>query len=207
MFADIGTNIGNHAIFAERILKAPEVIVFEPNPVAIDYMNINFALNECRNINRQYLGHPISDVTGKAMHITLSPENNLGNTVFGLDEEGPFRTITGDHALAKRPVGFIKIDTELMEFETLRGLERTLERWRPTVFVEVMEEREGELAAWAAARGYRIAESQKRYLLLRNYVLVPVDPLIRQVRQRRRKARIGAAMARLRKQALARLRG
>lgn len=172
-FADIGSNIGNHAIFAERILKAPEVILFEPNPPAIAYLELNLTLNNCRNINRDYLGFPVSDAIGRRMKITLSPDNNLGNTVFGLDDNGPYRTITGDFALAHRPVGFIKIDTEYMEFETLNGLVRTMDIWRPNIFVEATESRESELAAWADAHGYRIAESQKRYALLRNYVLVP----------------------------------
>lgn len=173
VFVDIGANIGNHAIFAEKILRAPEVIVFEPNPIAIDYMEINISLNNCARINKDYLGFPISDSMGQRMKITLSPENNLGNTVFGFSDQGEFRTITGDFALAHRPVGFIKIDTEQMEFQSLDGLVKTLDVWRPIVFVEVVEEREAELSAWALAHEYRIAESQKRYLYLRNYVLVP----------------------------------
>lgn len=176
IFADIGTNIGNHAVFADKILKAPEVIVFEPNPAAIDYMEINLALNNCRNINRQYLGFPISDRLGAKMTITLSPDNNLGNTVFGNSEDGTFRTITGDFALSHRPVGFIKVDTEYMEFETLAGLANTLKIWRPTVFLEALESREAELQAWCSANEYHIAEHQKRYELLRNYVLQPNMP-------------------------------
>lgn len=173
VFADIGTNIGNHAIFAEKILEAPEVIVFEPNPEAISYMEINFILNECKRINTDYLGFPISDKNGKSMEIVLSPSNNLGNTVFGESAAGLFRTITGDFALSHRRVGFIKIDTEEMEFETLAGLESTIDIWRPSIFVEVVERREQELIQWAERRKYRIAESQKRYQLLRNYILVP----------------------------------
>jgi FkbM family methyltransferase len=173
VFADIGTNIGNHAIYAEKILRAPEVIVFEPNPVAIDYMNINFTLNNCVRMNKNFLGFPISDEIGKTMSIKFSPENNLGNTVFGFSSDGDYRTITGDFALSKTPVGFIKIDTEEMEFQTLAGLQETMAIWRPNMFVEVVESREDELRAWLDSRGYKIAESQKRYQYLRNYVLVP----------------------------------
>ena len=126
IFADIGANIGNHAIFAEKILEAPEVIVFEPNPAAISYMKINFMLNECKKINSDYLGFPVSDRMGQSMAIKLSPANNLGNTVFGKSSQGEFHTITGDFALSQRPVGFVKIDTEGMEFQTLNGLEKTL---------------------------------------------------------------------------------
>lgn len=173
LFVDIGTNIGNHAIFAEKILGAAEVIVFEPNPVAIAHLEINLRLNDCRRINRSYLGLLISDEIGQTMKITLSPGNNLGNTMFGACADGEFRTITGDFALAHRPVGFIKIDTEEMEFQVLKGLSATFAVWRPNIFVEIVEKRESELEAWAKDNSYRIAESQKRYHLLRNYVLTP----------------------------------
>lgn len=173
VFVDIGANIGNHAIFAEKFLGAREVILFEPNPAAIAHLEINLMLNNCQKMNRDYLGFPLSDEMGQSMTITLSPSNNIGNTVFAQGPGGGFRTITGDFALAHRPVGFIKIDVEEMEFQVLDGLTKTVAIWKPNMFVEVLERHESELQSWVEAHGYRIAESQKRYLAVRNYVLVP----------------------------------
>ena len=172
-FADIGANIGNHAVYAEKVLRAPEVVVFEPNPVAVDYLKLNLSLNNCRRVQTQFLGLPVSDRMGQPMEITLSPGNNIGNTMFGPADHGAFRTITGDFALLQAPVGFIKIDAEEMEFEILDGLRATLDLWRPTVFVEILDEREPELVDWAGRHRYEVAESLKRYLLATNYVLVP----------------------------------
>lgn len=174
VFADIGANIGNHAIYAEKMLNAPEIVIFEPNPIAIEHLKINLALNNCRRVDLTYLGFPVSAKAGERMTITFSPANNLGNTVFGSSDTGEYRTITGDFALTHRRVGLIKIDTEEMEFQTLAGLEETISIWRPVIFVEVVEARETELQAWCAAHSYKIAESQKRYALLRNYVLTSV---------------------------------
>src|SRR6185437_10355213 len=56
IFVDIGSNVGNHAIYAAGLMGASRVILFEPNPSAIAILRINLLLNACGNIDTRFLG-------------------------------------------------------------------------------------------------------------------------------------------------------
>src|SRR5262245_30455353 len=46
VFLDVGTNVGNHAIYAVQHLGASRVICVEPNPDAIAILRANIMLNQ-----------------------------------------------------------------------------------------------------------------------------------------------------------------
>jgi FkbM family methyltransferase len=173
VFCDIGANIGNHAVFAALFMGAASVLAFEPNPKALRLLRLNLLLNGVQGIvDLSHAGIALGRAAGRAAMET--PEFNLGGTK--LDEgnlEGTVEIRTGDSLIAGRTVDFLKIDVEGMEMAVLDGLARTIARCRPPIFIEVFDESIAALEQWAAANGYRVAETYRRYLACKNFMLVP----------------------------------
>jgi FkbM family methyltransferase len=172
VIADIGANVGNHAVYFEKCLFAKEVIVFEVNPEAIDILLINHALNQCAHWNMSFLRYALSNNFAPISIVPAKPDN-LGGTRFRQDEAGALRCMTGDSVLANHPVDFIKLDVEGSEMAVLGGLKETLRRWRPTLFVEVLSRNLPAFEAFLAAQAYEIADTFARYPLFANYLIVP----------------------------------
>src|SRR6188508_127340 len=63
---DAGANIGNHSVFFDRVCRASEVIVFEPNPDVIDELRANLERNACKHVNTSFLGTALGEASGRA---------------------------------------------------------------------------------------------------------------------------------------------
>jgi FkbM family methyltransferase len=171
--ADIGSNIGNHALFFEKFLAAKSVILFEINPEAIEILKINQSLNACTTWDDQYLGYALAASNGRMKKMVYG-ENNLGATQFCDDPQGTFMSITGDSVLSSRRVDFIKIDVEGGEMAVLHGLSETIARWRPIVFAELRDQYLNEFNIWLRKSSYQVVEKFERYVGLPNYLVKPV---------------------------------
>lgn len=172
VFADIGANIGNHSLFALKMLGVKKLIPFEPNPVAIAILTSNLGLNGVlAKVDLSHLGVGLSDVAqdGLAMEVS-KPNKNLG--AGRIVEGGDLRVIRGDDALADEEVDFIKIDVEGMEMQVLGGLSETLARCRPALFIEVDERNREAFLAWVPTAGYKVADTCRRYKANENFLLV-----------------------------------
>src|SRR5437868_696198 len=78
-FVDVGSNVGNHAIFVSKFLDPAHIIVLEPNPPAIAILRVNILLNGLqRLVDTSNLGVGLSDRSEKASAYT--PVANLGAT-------------------------------------------------------------------------------------------------------------------------------
>ena len=162
-FLDVGANIGNHTIYAALFLRARQVIPIEPNPDAIQILQINIDLNRLHSIvDTAYLGYGLAERKERAA-IGRTIQWNLGGTTLVRDPAGAIPLATGDELLDDRPVEFIKVDVEGMELQVLSGLTRTIERYRPNLFVEVDNAHQAEFLKWAEVMGYGVAETYNRY--------------------------------------------
>jgi FkbM family methyltransferase len=173
VFVDIGANIGNHSLFALKMLGVKQVIAFEPNPVAIAVLTSNLGLNgELHRCDLSHLGLGLSDKPQDGLAMAVDkPNKNLGGG--RLVEGGDLRVITGDEALAQERVDFIKIDVEGMEVQVLGGLTETIARCRPVMFIEVDERNRADFLAWVEAHDYDIAATFRRYAVNENFLLKP----------------------------------
>jgi FkbM family methyltransferase len=171
-FLDIGANIGNHAVYVSRFLKSPKIIVFEPNPAAISILNENLRLNDCKNVETRFLGMALGARESRLKGLTPDP-NNLGHTVYYDDAAGDVHAIEGDALILDEPVEFIKIDVEGMEIDILSGLEKTIERWRPTIFIEVWDDASRPFLGWCERAAYQLIERFQRYPGIQNYLIKP----------------------------------
>jgi FkbM family methyltransferase len=167
IFVDIGANIGNHAVFVSKYCSVAELIVFEPNPVAIKILQTNLSLNACLNVNTSYLGFALGSQSKKT-RLLMPCENNMGGGEVQEDPRGAIQCIPGDEVLLSKPVGFLKIDVEGMEFEVLGGLRKTIERWHPHMYIEVKGENLDQFRAWCEQFHYEI----RKALPYDNYLLV-----------------------------------
>ena len=81
---------------------------------------------------------------------------------------------TGDTLFADEPrIDMIKIDVEGMEIQALSGLNATISRHRPMLFVEVDEVNRDAFFELQQQLGYRIVEETKRTKQNQNFLMEP----------------------------------
>jgi len=142
--ADIGANIGNHAIFLGNFV-ADHIIAVEANPQVSRTLaqNLNANLNGYTVVN-QALAERHGDIT------LVIPEATSGNSGMAfVDETGTrsgltIKSTTFDRAFAEwsknnpQPyrLSIIKMDIEGMELKALKGALETIKTHQPEIFVE-----------------------------------------------------------------------
>lgn len=181
---DIGANVGNHTIFYAKCIPRSHVIPFECYPEALRLLRRNISLNECLNVDTNFLGLACSDQVGTAKMVRGGP-NNLGHSRLVEEKSETTKptkkplasisveTLKCDDCLAalKSIPSFIKIDVEGHEMEVLAGLERTIIEHRPILFVEVSLNSEVAFADWIRRTGYVVCYRDKRYAKASNYLV------------------------------------
>lgn len=172
VIADVGANIGNHALFFEHAAHAQRVVLFEANPDAVRHLRLHGRLNRCQTWDEQFLGLALAAGPGRMAQQVPDPDN-LGGAQFHPDPAGATRCIPGDAALAGRRVDFIKVDVEGGEMAVLAGLAATVACWQPTMFIELCAPHWPQFDAWLAATGYRVVDSHERYPGLPNLLVKP----------------------------------
>ncbi|MGB7322155.1 MAG: FkbM family methyltransferase [Albidovulum sp.] len=171
-FVDIGANVGNHSLFVAMFCAASVVVPVEPNPEANNLLIANVLVNGLGGVfDVNHLGLAFGEhaSTGNRME---ERDHNLGAARL-LPTGGTIDVVRGDDILRDYAPAFIKVDVEGMELDVLRGLENTLARHRPTLFVEVNAENAGAFFAWAKANTYQSVHSvdHKKYV---NHLLKPI---------------------------------
>lgn len=149
---DIGSNIGNHALFFSEHFE--QVFAFEPHPRLFPLLAYNAALTD--NVRAVPFGLSDRDAT----LIAAEEPGNIGKsriaenagTAVGFD----VRKLDGlPEIQALDRIDFVKIDVEGHEANVVRGAEATLRRHRPAVAFEVLKDeiKDGTSACLDALRG------------------------------------------------------
>jgi FkbM family methyltransferase len=165
---DVGANVGLVTDLMAR--SSRRVIAFEPHPGCAAHLRalrlggadiVELALSD--HGGESVLHVPVQQRFENHAMGTLEPAEGLKAVpgVVGMREHTVTVT-TLDAALAGRlgpdeTIGFIKIDVEGHELPALRGAERTLDRFRPELLVELEfrhSDRVGETFAFLARHGY-----------------------------------------------------
>jgi FkbM family methyltransferase len=175
VFLDVGSNVGNHAIYVGRFLNPLQIILIEPNPPAVQLLRINVDINRLGGVaDLSLLGVGLSDSDGWASAHAM--DDNLGGTQLKRhDSTSGIRLARGDDVLAGRRVDFIKMDVEGMEIKALSGLRNVISSNRPTMFIEVDDINASQFVDWTQQVGYVVEASYKRYPTNENFLIVPAE--------------------------------
>ena len=171
---DIGSNIGNHALYFAARLGAGRVVVIEPNPLALAPLVANVVINDLGGIiDMGALGIGLSDVSAGGYFMGRH-DRNLGATRMK-PEGGDLQVHPGDDLFEAEAPDLVKIDVEGMEMKVLAGLEQTIARARPLILIEVDGDNDAAFAEWMAAHRYRIEMTNRHNPKNCNYLLAPEE--------------------------------
>ncbi len=171
---DVGSNIGNHALFYAMHTLTSKVVVFEPNPIAQDVLRENVRLNGVGNIDLAHVAYGVG-AERATMAVGPVPGHNLGGTALVSADEGDgvqVEIAPLDELVIDEPISFIKIDVEGMELPVLTGAEQTIERWRPAIAIEIANAHIPKYWRWAEAHDYHVINAFRMYAANINYVCV-----------------------------------
>jgi FkbM family methyltransferase len=172
-FLDVGSNVGNHSLYVAHFLRPSKVIPIEANPHVASILEVNVRLNNLmETFDLRYLNFGLSDAQGTADIRVPSPDN-IGAAYLEGTTNGSITIITGDTLLRDTQVNFIKIDTEGMELNVLRGLSGIIASQRPILFVEVDNRNLAGFLEWMSQNQYRAVERFRRYHANENFLAVP----------------------------------
>jgi FkbM family methyltransferase len=148
-FVDVGAHVGLYTVAAA--LHGPgRVLAFEPNPSAREQLGENLALNGCTDV--LVVPKAVGDAPGAALlHVPTTPDPSFSSLAGGRFAEGDpidveVTTVDAEVEAAGLAPSVVKIDVEGGELAVVGGMQRTLERHRPVLLVEVNEASARELA-------------------------------------------------------------
>ena len=167
---DVGANIGMLTLHAASLVgPGGRVDSFEPNPTCQERIEAHLARNAIGHVVLHRVA--LADRPG-SLTLRIPADHTGMGTLADLSEEErshfsvevPVAVVVGDDVVEQvpRPVSFIKIDVEGFETQAIRGLSRTLGRFKPLVTTEVIASwlrragsSPGELADLMDGLGYR----------------------------------------------------
>jgi FkbM family methyltransferase len=172
---DVGSNIGNHALFFVCCGGASLVHCYEPTQGTADLLEKNFALNGI-NTSR-YSVRRIGIGASKCTAEVCAPnEANIGANFLKKREGGNVAVDSLDNLYTKGEIfDLLKVDVEGMEIEVLDGAKALLERSRPTVLIEVANANKADFLAWIFEAGYKVHRAFE-LVNASNYLLLPERP-------------------------------
>ena len=164
---DVGAHAGQFTKLFARMCPQGHVHAFEPGSYALSVLRTVRTVRRLSNV----VVHPVALGDARGTATLVSPIKESGSVGFGLSFIGnpdatPRRTATETvrvrrlddvvEECAMRRVDFIKVDIEGSEQRMLAGAERTLLRFRPAIYAEVVD--------WTLARRGDSREALTRYL-------------------------------------------
>lgn len=170
---DVGSNIGNHALFWSCIADAAMVHCFEPVQSTAMQLQRNFEINGIDPSRYLVDTTAIGSAPGRAQleHFDLS---NQGASRIREQDQGDIEINSLDALLPDAQVDLLKIDVEGMELDVLAGARKLIERDRPMIMVEVANRLKGRFFAWTGQSGYRIHRVFEM-VNASNYLLSPLE--------------------------------
>lgn len=178
---DIGANLGNHTLFWSEHIDYDKIYSFEPFDVNYKRLTNNVSLhNKKENIVTINKGVGLKEgyTSVKEFH-----EDNYGGTTLdpGISDYGEIEIIDIDSFVDQNQlsqVDFIKIDTEGFEISVLSGMESTLLKYHPDLWVEVSHQSFLEIVQRLNGFGYTLADVEGFNLLFLHETRHDTIPLL-----------------------------
>ena len=167
---DVGANVGNHTVFYGLCGRTAKVIAFEPNPVANGLLRRNVELNRLGNVDLGFSHLALGRSTSLGRVITPR-ELNLGGSRIQVTGGGSIEIVPLD-SLELPECDFLKIDVEGMEIDVLAGAEETIKRCKPTIAIEVQQNKNLDFWSWLEAARYHVVDYMRVHRPI-DYVCIP----------------------------------
>ena len=136
---DIGANIGFSTLKFKEINNNLNILAFEPQVSMYKLMVKNIRTNNIKNVkvynfglsneNQKHNFHSNINYPGNGSIKKLQPKLKTNKKMI--------KFIKGDN-LIKNKIDFIKIDTEGSELLVLKGLEKTIKKYKPVILCEIL---------------------------------------------------------------------
>lgn len=148
---DIGANTGYYSLLACAVSPTVEVHAFEPVPGIKNILENNFKINGLYGDRAWVNDCAVADTSGTAEFYLPAADHGLVETSASLNKgfrEKHSETLevtvtTVDEYADKHQLGsvdVIKVDVESMEHIVLEGAKETFRRFRPVIFIEVLQD-------------------------------------------------------------------
>ena len=144
---DIGANIGAITLqMAKKISKSGNVFSFEPSPYNFKQANKNISLNNFSNI--KLINQGLGNKKETAFLYNVNPNNRGMLRLLPEDDQSKsyekeeVEIDTLDSNMQKFSIAkpdFIKIDVEGFEYKVLQGAHETLSKFKPILFIELVD--------------------------------------------------------------------
>ncbi len=167
MVFDIGAYVGIYALFFARAVgDSGQVISFEPNPTSYTELVYNVKLNGFSNVTAIQMGlgmkqeqknlvidpvYPARASIEKSIQPLQQIKRDRRHVAVDLDSL--------DNQIEKRNLpkpDFVKIDAEGLESDVLQGMEDTINKFKPTLFIEIHGKLQKTMIEGLVAKGYSI---------------------------------------------------
>ena len=177
---DIGANTGVFACVAKVAAPEARVTAFEPLSRVARLLQENVDLN---GGDVAVIEKAVSDRSGTAqIHDSADPSSDVNCYSASLENAFDFNIVTYeiptvalDDWVGENPVGLIKLDVECHEPAALRGMKRVLERDRPAVLIEILNEEIGRDASESfEGLGYNFYQVDEQQGLIASDRLAPL---------------------------------
>lgn len=137
---DVGVNIGEVLLNIAKVNPNGEIHGFEPAKSTFEKLNKNISLNPYSNINIHQIA--LSDKIETVYYEVK--EGHSGGTMMSKEKKDKLNhfleALTLDEFVSRnsiKKIDFIKVDIEGFEMNFLKGAEKTLQSFRPSIFMEV----------------------------------------------------------------------
>ncbi len=155
---DVGANLGAHTlVFARLVGPGGSVLAFEPQRLVFQTLCANMALNSVTNA--WCYPHAVGAEPGEITVPVLDARKaqNFGGLTLGGPAAGDRVPVVTIDSLPLASCKFVKIDVEGMEQHVLRGAVRTIEKFKPILYVENdRQEHQAALTRLVDSLGYRM---------------------------------------------------
>ncbi|MCE9631739.1 MAG: FkbM family methyltransferase [Planctomycetia bacterium] len=174
---DVGANIGNHAIYFDRVCGADKVFVIEPNADVLVDLKANAAANACEAIDLTTTGFAAGAETGVGK-LVISPSDDAIRNRGGISVTQDARVAGQDVAIRRLDdldlgrIDFLKIDVEGSALAVLEGARALLARSRPSIFVEIDVPDLPSFTGWIRDNGYEVTAAFEYHLGIVNFLLI-----------------------------------
>lgn len=137
---DIGANIGNHSVFW-AMHGAKKIYAFEPVHATYRMLLKNIEINQMQEIIiPQNIALGDEKTSGEISSVCT---NNIGGTSIKSSQNANNYSLIIERLdninLGEQRIDFCKIDVEGFEKKTLNGMKKTLQKYKPVVFIESWE--------------------------------------------------------------------